>query len=64
MLEKLGFTLTRRFRLAPEDLQASETAHITTPDVWDGDELEYTLLKCKWTGTVAKANPPAPRPSR
>lgn len=48
VMEKAGLTLVRRFRLTPADLSATATFHSTSQDVWEGDEVEYALLKADW----------------
>ncbi|MDR7418101.1 MAG: GNAT family N-acetyltransferase [Armatimonadota bacterium] len=50
VLEKLGFRLTRRFRMTLEDLVATGTFHVRSEKLWDGDDLEYTLDKSEWEG--------------
>ena len=45
VMEKAGMTLVRRYRMTPADLMAQDTIHVTTPDVWDGDDVEYALAK-------------------
>lgn len=44
VMEKLGMTHVRSFRLTPDDL-ASSSFHSESPEVWDGDEVEYALTK-------------------
>jgi RimJ/RimL family protein N-acetyltransferase len=48
VLEKAGLRLVRRFRLTPADLLAAGTLHVASPEVWDGDELEYALERDDW----------------
>ena len=45
VMEKAGMRLVRSYRLTPADLLASSTFHTTTPEIWDGDDVEYELLK-------------------
>jgi RimJ/RimL family protein N-acetyltransferase len=48
VMEKLGMTLVRRFRLTPADLAAHGTFDATSEAVWDGDDVEYALLRTEW----------------
>ncbi|WP_420629486.1 GNAT family N-acetyltransferase [Candidatus Leptofilum sp.] len=48
VMEKVGMTLVRRFRLTPEALQATDTFHTEDLEVWDGDDVEYALDKLDW----------------
>jgi RimJ/RimL family protein N-acetyltransferase len=48
VMEKAGLTLVRTYRLTPAELLAERTYHVTSPDVWDGDEVEYALQKADW----------------
>jgi RimJ/RimL family protein N-acetyltransferase len=49
VMEKLGMTLVRRFRLSPTDLAVEATFDATSSDVWDGDDVEYAISKGEWT---------------
>jgi RimJ/RimL family protein N-acetyltransferase len=61
VMEKAGLTLVRTFRLTPDDLGASGTFHVSSDDLWDGDDVEYALEKADWERQQAdsKAAPPA-----
>ena len=48
VMEKAGLTLARRYRLTTDDLAAGDTTHNEAAEVWDGDEVEYALLKEDW----------------
>jgi RimJ/RimL family protein N-acetyltransferase len=48
VMEKLGMTLVRSFRITPADLGAHGTYHVTSTDVWDGDDVEYALELDAW----------------
>ncbi|GJM42823.1 MAG: GNAT family acetyltransferase [Ardenticatenaceae bacterium] len=48
VMEKVGMTLVRRFRLTADDLASSDTFHTETVEVWDGDDVEYALEKSTW----------------
>jgi RimJ/RimL family protein N-acetyltransferase len=48
VMEKAGLTLVRAYRLTPADLAAQDTFHSTSPDLWDGDDVEYALRKADW----------------
>ncbi len=43
VMEKLGMKLVRRFRMTPEDLMKSDTHHVSSLDLWDGDDVEYAI---------------------
>jgi len=48
VMEKAGMTLSRRFRLTVEDLEGVDTYHVASQDLWDGDDVEYSLQKTDW----------------
>ena len=48
VLEKVGMALTRSFRMTAEDLNRIDTYHVPSQDLWDGDDVEYALLKADW----------------
>jgi RimJ/RimL family protein N-acetyltransferase len=47
VMEKLGMTLVRTFRLTVEDLQDAGT-FVASGDLWDGDDVEYALDRSDW----------------
>ncbi len=44
VMEKLGMTHVRNFRLTPDDL-ANASFHTESQEVWAGDEVEYAVTK-------------------
>lgn len=48
VMEKVGMSLVRRFRMTLEDLQSVDTFHSDAVEVWDGDDVEYALDKSEW----------------
>ena len=48
VMEKLGMVFTRAFRLTADDIASSDTAHTTSDEVWDGDDVEYVLERSDW----------------
>jgi RimJ/RimL family protein N-acetyltransferase len=48
VMEKVGMTLVRTYRLTPADLAAECTFHSAAQEVWDGDDVEYALERADW----------------
>jgi RimJ/RimL family protein N-acetyltransferase len=48
VMEKLGMTLVRSYRLTPADLVAAGTFDSTEQEPWDGDDVEYAVTKADW----------------
>ncbi|MGI8854761.1 MAG: GNAT family N-acetyltransferase [Thermomicrobiales bacterium] len=48
VMEKVGMTLVRTFRITPADLAATGTFHVPSQELWDGDDVEYALEKSDW----------------
>lgn len=48
VMEKLGMTFLRSFRITADDLASSDTSFLTAEHVWDGDDVEYCLEKTDW----------------
>ena len=48
VMEKAGMKLVRRFRLTPEELLQTDTHHVTSLELWDGDDVEYALERQNW----------------
>jgi RimJ/RimL family protein N-acetyltransferase len=48
VMERLGLTHVRSYRLTPEDLAEPGTFQSTSQEAWDGDEVEYALEKADW----------------
>jgi RimJ/RimL family protein N-acetyltransferase len=61
VMEKAGLTLVRTYRMTLADLQATDTYHTTTQDLWDGDDVEYALEKASWEQQEAAEAQPAAR---
>ena len=38
----------RRFRLTPEDISKADTNYSESIEVWDGDDVEYALVRGDW----------------
>lgn len=47
VMEKLGMTLRKTFKLTEEDLEQA-TSHIEGVEVWDGEDVEYAITKSDW----------------
>jgi RimJ/RimL family protein N-acetyltransferase len=45
VMEKLGLTFRRAFRLTPDDLMRVDTAYTASAEIWDGDDVEYVLKR-------------------
>jgi RimJ/RimL family protein N-acetyltransferase len=48
VMEKVGMTLVRSFRLTPSELARTETFEPSSLEMWDGDDVEYALKKADW----------------
>lgn len=48
VMEKAGMRLSRTFRLTTEDLKSVDTYHLRSQELWDGDDIEYSLQKADW----------------
>ena len=48
VLEKIGMSLVRRYRMTAEDLRGIDTFHVDSYELWDGDDLEYSLRRDEW----------------
>lgn len=48
VMEKIGMTFNRAFRLTPADLQNTDTTHTASDEIWDGDDVEYVLKRSDW----------------
>jgi RimJ/RimL family protein N-acetyltransferase len=48
VMEKLGMTLVRRFRITEEDIVRADTYHATSVEPWEGDDVEYALERVDW----------------
>lgn len=61
VMEKLGMTLVRTFRITPEELAAPGTTANSGQDLWDGDDVEYALDRAAWQRHHSSARGPAAR---
>ncbi len=49
VLEKSGLKLVRRYRMTMDELLSQDTTvHNPAEPLWDGDDIEYGLLKSEW----------------
>lgn len=49
VMEKAGLKFVRAYRMTIEELLANDTAaHSASEELWDGDDVEYELLKNDW----------------
>ena len=48
VMEKVGMTFVRSYRLTSADLAAKDSFHSPSVEVWDGDDVEYLLTKADW----------------
>ena len=49
VMEKAGLKFVRTYRMTVEELLANDTAaHSASEELWDGDDVEYELLKTDW----------------
>lgn len=48
VLEKMGMTIVRRFRLTPQDVARATTYRPASLEPWEGDEIEYAIEKVDW----------------
>jgi RimJ/RimL family protein N-acetyltransferase len=55
VMEKVGLTLVRTYRLTPADLAATDTFDAASQDLWEGDDVEYALEKAGWERQEAEA---------
>jgi RimJ/RimL family protein N-acetyltransferase len=48
VMEKLGMTLVRSYRMTPDELAAQDTFDGASQELWDGDDVEYALDRDAW----------------
>ncbi len=48
VMEKAGLKLVRTYHITLADLQVTDTLYLTSQEIWDGDDVEYMLLKADW----------------
>ena len=48
-MEKAGLSLVRTYHMTVAELLANDTTnHSTSEELWDGDDVEYGLLRADW----------------
>jgi RimJ/RimL family protein N-acetyltransferase len=55
VMEKVGMKLVRAYRLTLSDLQAESTFFVSGGEAWDGNDVEYALLKADWEQNEAES---------
>lgn len=48
VMEKVGMELARTFRITVADLEGVDTYHVASQELWEGDDVEYSLHKAHW----------------
>ena len=48
VMEKVGMKLVRRFRMTEDSLMQSDTHHVGSVELWDGDDVEYAIERQTW----------------
>lgn len=48
VMQKVGMSFVRAFRLTPEDFEGGGSFHSTSDEIWDGDDVEYALTRAEW----------------
>ena len=48
VMEKAGMTLSRTFRLTAADLDRVDTYALSSHELWDGEDVEYSFQKADW----------------
>jgi len=48
VMQKIGMTCVRKFRITLDDLENADTFHADANELWDGDDFEYVLEKSEW----------------
>jgi RimJ/RimL family protein N-acetyltransferase len=48
VMERLGMRLVKRFRMTAEELVQSDTHHVDSLELWEGDDVEYALNQEDW----------------
>ena len=48
VMEKLGMKLFRSFRITSKKLADADTFYTTSSEVWEGDDVEYSLDRAEW----------------
>lgn len=55
VMERIGLRFVRAYRMTPEELAAEATTFVSADGLWDGDDVEYALLKSEWERQEALA---------
>lgn len=55
VMEKAGLRLVRSYCITLEELAATGTLYAQDVELWDGDDVEYALLKVDWERQEARA---------
>jgi len=55
VMEKVGLKLVRAYRLTLSDLQEESTFFVSGGEAWDGNDVEYALLKADWEQNEAES---------
>jgi RimJ/RimL family protein N-acetyltransferase len=48
VMEKAGLRFVRAFRLSAAELTGDDATYVASADQWDGDDVEYALVKAEW----------------
>ncbi len=48
VMERLGMRLARSYRLTPADLSAASATFASSGEAWDGDDVEYEIVRADW----------------
>lgn len=57
VMEKAGLRLVRTYRITLKDLLTADTYYSPSPELWDGDDVEYALLKADWEQLIFQRFP-------
>lgn len=55
VMERAGLRFVRAYRMTPEELAAEATSFVSADGLWDGDDVEYALLRSAWERQEALA---------
>lgn len=48
VMEKVGMTFKRTFHPTLQEIKSSDTSYTISDEIWDGDDVEYTLERNDW----------------
>ncbi len=48
LMERIGMRFIRTFRLTNADLEGEDTHHAESPQLWDGEDVEYAINRSDW----------------